>query len=58
VCAELSDAAAAAGEVRSDLTAYEIMRGVGNLCVGAEGDDRYDALRLVDVLVAGLRLPN
>ncbi|MGX9890390.1 TetR/AcrR family transcriptional regulator [Streptomyces sp. NPDC002276] len=57
VCAELFDAAATAGEVRSDLTAYELMRGVGNLCVGAEGDDRYDALRLVDVLVAGLRLP-
>lgn len=56
VCAELFDAAAAAGEVRPDLTAYELMRGVGNLCVGAEGDDRYDALRLVDVLVSGLRL--
>jgi AcrR family transcriptional regulator len=57
VCAELFDAAVAAGEVRSDLTAYELMRGVGNLCAGAEGDDRYDALRLVEVLIAGLRLP-
>ncbi|WOX14668.1 helix-turn-helix domain-containing protein [Streptomyces sp. N50] len=56
VCAELFDAAVAAGEVRSDLTSYEIMRGVGNLCVGAEGDERYDALRLVDVFIAGLRL--
>ncbi|MFE2884251.1 TetR/AcrR family transcriptional regulator [Streptomyces sp. NPDC059272] len=56
VCAELFDAAIAAGEVRSDLSAYEIMRGVGNLCAGAEGDDRYDALRLVDVFVAGMRL--
>ncbi|MFI6461683.1 TetR/AcrR family transcriptional regulator [Streptomyces sp. NPDC050528] len=58
VCAELFDAAVAAGEVRSDLTSYEIMRGVGNLCVGAEGDERYDALRLVDVFVAGMRLPH
>jgi len=30
------------------------MRGVGNLCIGA-GDPRYDARRLVRVLVAGLR---
>ncbi|MFJ9896396.1 TetR/AcrR family transcriptional regulator [Streptomyces sp. NPDC091280] len=58
VCAELFDAATAAGEVRSDLTAYELMRGVGNLCAGAEDDDRYDALRLVDVFIAGLRRPD
>jgi AcrR family transcriptional regulator len=52
---ELLDAAAAAGEVRPDLAAYELMRGVGNLCIGAESDDRYDARRLVGVLLAGLR---
>ncbi|KUN85776.1 TetR family transcriptional regulator, partial [Streptomyces bungoensis] len=55
VCTDLLDAAAAAGEIRSDLTAYELMRGVGNLCVGAESDPRYDARRLVELLVAGLR---
>lgn len=58
VCAQLLDAAAAAGEIRSDLTAYELMRGVGNLCVGAESDPSYDARRLVDLLVAGLRRPD
>ncbi|MFE7649588.1 TetR/AcrR family transcriptional regulator [Streptomyces phaeoluteigriseus] len=58
VCAQLLEAAAAAGEIRSDLEAYELMRGVGNLCIGAESDSRYDARRLVDVLVAGLRRPN
>lgn len=31
------------------------MRGVGNLCIGVESDDRYDARRLVGVLTAGLR---
>jgi len=31
------------------------MRGVGNLCAGAEDDERYDARRLVGVLLAGLR---
>ncbi|MEU0338384.1 TetR/AcrR family transcriptional regulator [Streptomyces bobili] len=58
VCAELLEAAASAGEIRSDLQAYDLMRGVGNLCIGAETDSRYDARRLVDVLIAGLRRPN
>ncbi|QKG19791.1 TetR/AcrR family transcriptional regulator [Actinomadura verrucosospora] len=57
VCAQLLDAAAAAGEIRSDLAAYELMRGVGNLCIGADSDPRYDARRLVRVLIAGLRRP-
>ncbi|MFD1540769.1 TetR/AcrR family transcriptional regulator [Nonomuraea guangzhouensis] len=55
VCAQLLDAAAAAGEIRSDLDAYELMRGVGNLCIGADSDPRYDARRLVELLIAGLR---
>ncbi|WP_328521520.1 TetR/AcrR family transcriptional regulator [Kribbella sp. NBC_00359] len=56
VCAQLLEAAAAAGEVRSDVHAYELMRGVGNLCIGAENNVRYDARRMVDLLIAGLRL--
>jgi AcrR family transcriptional regulator len=55
VCTTLLDAAVAAGEVRSDVPAYALMRGVGNLCIGAEGDDRYDARRLVGLLLEGLR---
>ena len=55
VCTALLEAAAAAGEIRSDLQAYELMRGVGNLCIGAENDPRYDARRLVGVLIRGLR---
>lgn len=58
VCAQLLEAAAAAGEIRPDLDAYQLMRGVGNLCVGAENDPRYDARRLVELLIAGLRLPH
>ncbi|KJY44538.1 TetR/AcrR family transcriptional regulator [Streptomyces sp. A1547] len=57
VCTQLLDAAAAAGEIRSDLAAYPLMRGIGNLCIGAESDPRYDARRLVALLVAGLRRP-
>ncbi|MBW5481215.1 TetR family transcriptional regulator [Streptomyces bambusae] len=55
VCTQLLEAAAASGEIRSDLDAYQLMRGIGNLCIGAEGDPRYDARRLVALLVAGLR---
>jgi len=57
VCTQLLDAAAEAGEIRPGLQAYELMRGVGNLCVGAESDPRYDARRLVALLVEGLRPP-
>ena len=35
VCALLLDAAADAGEIRADVDAYELMRGVGSLCAGA-----------------------
>jgi AcrR family transcriptional regulator len=55
VCAQLVAAAAEAGEIRSDVTAYELMYGVGNLCVGLDSDSRYDARRLVELLIAGLR---
>jgi AcrR family transcriptional regulator len=54
VATMLLDAAVEAGEIRPDLEAYELMRGVGNLCIGAD-DPRYDARRLVSLLVAGLR---
>ncbi|MBC9726829.1 TetR/AcrR family transcriptional regulator [Streptomyces sp. TRM68367] len=55
VCTELLEAAAVAGEIRPDIDAYQLMRGVGNLCIGAESDPRYDARRMAELLVAGLR---
>ena len=55
VCAQLLDAAAAAREVRPDIDALTLMRGVGNLCIGADHDPHYDARRLVDLLIGGLR---
>jgi AcrR family transcriptional regulator len=57
VCANLLEAAAEAGEIRTDLQAIELMRGVGSLCIGADTDSHYDARRLVGVLIAGLRQP-
>jgi len=53
VCAQLIAAAADAGEIRPDVQAFGLMYAVGNLCVG--GDPRYDARRMVGLLIAGLR---
>jgi len=55
VCAQLLDAAVDVGEIRSGTQAYELMRGIGNLCVGRDGDPRYDPRRLVELLLRGLR---
>ncbi len=33
------------------------MRGIGNLCIGAETDPRYDARRMIGLVIAGLRVP-
>jgi AcrR family transcriptional regulator len=56
VCAQLLDAATAAGEIRPGLDAYELLRGVGNLCIGADSDPRYNARRMVELVITGLRL--
>ncbi|PRY40304.1 TetR/AcrR family transcriptional regulator [Umezawaea tangerina] len=57
VCAQLLDAAATAGEIRSDIRPLELMRGIGNLCIGAHEDPTYNAPKLIDALIAGLRHP-
>ncbi|CAI4158563.1 TetR/AcrR family transcriptional regulator [Streptomyces albidoflavus] len=55
VCAQLLDAAADAGEIGPGTGAYELMRGIGNLCAGSDGDPCYDPRRLVGLLLQGLR---
>ena len=57
VCAQLLDAAVSAGEIRPGTGAYELMRGIGNLCIGRDSDPRYDPRRLVDLLLQGLQQP-
>ncbi|WP_433444813.1 TetR/AcrR family transcriptional regulator [Nonomuraea sp. CA-141351] len=57
VCAQLLDAAVNAGEIRPGTHAYELMRGIGNLCIGRDSDPRYDPRRLVDLLLQGLQRP-
>ena len=55
VCSRLLDAAADAGETKSDVGAYQLLRAVGNLCIGADANPEYDARRMVAVLISGLR---
>ena len=55
VCAQLLRAAVESGEIRPGIEARQLMRGVGNLCIGADSDPGYDARQLVELLVAGLR---
>ncbi|HWS39362.1 MAG TPA: TetR/AcrR family transcriptional regulator [Actinoplanes sp.] len=54
VCAQLLDAAAAAGEITPGMDPLTLMRGVGNLCIGAENDPRYDARHMVELVIKGL----
>ncbi len=53
VCARLLHAAADAGEIRPDVEAFGLLYAVGNLCAGG-GDPRYDARRMIELLIAGL----
>jgi AcrR family transcriptional regulator len=55
VCARLLDAAAETGEIVHGVDAYGLMRGIGNLCIGADTDPDYDARRMVQLVIAGLR---
>jgi AcrR family transcriptional regulator len=55
VCATLLTAATAAGEAIPDLEPIDLMRAVGNLCIGAENAPYYDARRMVAILIDGLR---
>ncbi|MFE1786881.1 TetR/AcrR family transcriptional regulator [Streptomyces sp. NPDC059525] len=55
VCAQLLDAAVEAGDIRPGTQPYELMRGIGNLCIGRDDDPRYDPRRLIALLLQGLQ---
>ena len=50
-------ASADAGQTRADIGAYDLMLGIGNLCIGAETFPGYHARRMIDLLLAGLAQP-
>lgn len=49
VCGSLLEAS----EIR-DIQPYELMRGIGNLCIGRDDDPRYNPRRLISLLLDGL----
>ncbi|WP_419995718.1 TetR/AcrR family transcriptional regulator [Streptomyces boninensis] len=55
VAQRLLAAAEEAGEVRPGVEPYELLRAIGNLCVGGNEDPRYDPRRMIAVLLRGLR---
>lgn len=55
VCDKLLDAARTKRAITAQITAYELMRGIGNLCLFADDVDRYDARKLARLLLAGCR---
>ncbi|MFE0105266.1 TetR/AcrR family transcriptional regulator [Streptomyces sp. NPDC059009] len=57
VCAELLDAAVEAGGIRPGIQPYELLRGIGNLCIGRDDDPRYDPRRLIELMLKGLQVP-
>ncbi|WP_328394077.1 TetR/AcrR family transcriptional regulator [Streptomyces sp. NBC_00390] len=58
VCAQLLDAAVNSGDIKPGTQPYELMRGIGNLCIGRDNDPRYDPRRLIALLLQGLRQPH
>lgn len=54
ICGSLLDAASEAAGTVTPLDPYTVLKGVGNLCIGAESDNRYEADALVQVLISGV----
>ena len=54
VCGLLLDAAMESAEVTPPVDAYNVLKGIGNLCIGAAGDARYETTVLVQLLISGV----
>ena len=54
VCGSLLDAAMEAVGATPPVDAYNVLKGIGNLCIGAAGDARYETTVLVQLLISGV----
>ncbi|MCE0510728.1 TetR/AcrR family transcriptional regulator [Microbacterium aurugineum] len=54
VCASLLDAARQPADAYPPIDAYSVLKGIGNLCIGAASDTDYDAATPVRLLLSGL----
>ncbi|MCF8587060.1 TetR/AcrR family transcriptional regulator [Gordonia liuliyuniae] len=57
VCDALLAAALPPVDTAPPIDAYNVLKGIGNLCIGASADARYDAAVLVQLLISGLFAP-
>lgn len=55
VCRQLIAASIASGEIAQPIEPYELLRAIGNLCIGREDDLNYTPKRMIDLLLEGLR---
>jgi AcrR family transcriptional regulator len=57
VCGSLLDAALDSAGSRASIDPYNLLKGIGNLCIGATADPHYDAADNVRLLLAGALAP-
>jgi AcrR family transcriptional regulator len=54
VCGDLLEAALEPVDATPAVDAYNVLKGIGNLCIGAASDTKYDADALVQLLISGV----
>lgn len=54
VCDDLLNAALETVDAEPPIDAYNVLKGIGNLCIGAATDERYEADALVQLLISGV----
>ena len=54
VCGSLLEAALESLDTTPPVDAYNVLKGIGNLCIGSAGDARYEAEVLVQLLISGV----
>lgn len=53
VCGDLLEAALESVDAAPSVNAYNVLKGIGNLCIGAASDAQYDAGSLVQLFISG-----
>ncbi|ROQ41551.1 TetR family transcriptional regulator [Frondihabitans sp. PhB188] len=58
VCGDLLEAALTSVDLAPSIDAYNVLKGIGNLCIGAASDAQYKAGALVQLLISGVLSPS
>lgn len=57
VCGSLLEAVLESDHTAPPVEAYSVLKGIGNLCIGAAADAEYEAEALVQLLISGMLAP-